>query len=229
MFKVWREEKIAYEIRPNAGNTGRNKSINWRLFVTDASSALECLRCDWGSYLEDIALGLYKSGIPFTTLRKSTFRPSPSLPPFFGLGYRPLGFSFDMSDYLTYVEARTSFLQLPHARAAVLRGGITWRLSMNNCDEYALIMGPTEAAEDYGALWEHGAADFVDDSLSAPNLTSFAAFTRCGHSEIKPPTSLGGQKRLFGMPAPKCWLLVSCVRAVVPETDERHSQWDSNT
>ncbi|KAF8236188.1 hypothetical protein L208DRAFT_1109948, partial [Tricholoma matsutake] len=59
------------------------------------------------------------------------------------LGYRPTGYTPHLADYAVYRASLGSFLHWPHARAALLKGGIIWRLAREFLDNKAVLMGPS--------------------------------------------------------------------------------------
>lgn len=156
-------------------------SVGWKLVVDDPVTAVLIIRHRWGPNLSDIGAELLKRGITF-----HTYRPRPinmihidshhhayvswrsvSL----GCHYGSLGLA---ADYCLYVNVRNRFLQETHAcRAALLRGGITWRLAMDTLGyEYAageVLVGPSASCVDFGEmpqflsdgteLWDHVLSD----------------------------------------------------------------------
>ncbi|KAK0430306.1 hypothetical protein EV421DRAFT_1744215 [Armillaria borealis] len=87
---------------------------------------------------------IYKHGIPFRTLIRlnNTFGAhKPPIPPI--ISFRPADYKFSARDYQAYVENRTNILNKPHSRAALLQGGIVWRLAKEHLSLDAALHGPS--------------------------------------------------------------------------------------
>ena len=69
-----------------------------------------------------------------------------------GLGYRFSGYVPSKQDYETYKSIRNRFLSSPRARAAVLKGGIIWRLAKEAIPESAVLSGPSTEVYSTGAV-----------------------------------------------------------------------------
>ena len=123
-------------------------SVPWALVVDSALSALEVLRRGWGPGEEDIVLQLVKKGIPFHTLQETSVPPVPRPVSTYwmGLGYRAAGYKPSPQDYVLYENIRDSLLSRPHARAALMMGGIVWRLACESVAPGAVLLGPSDDA-----------------------------------------------------------------------------------
>ena len=129
-----------------------NRHTRWELVLQDAVTVLECCRRQWvpDGDSDDIARHLVKRGMAFSTRvppPPTAYPPPPhySHPPI-GLGWRYPQYKPDAVDYAAYECARDALLRQPHARAALLKGGIIWRLAREHIDysSNAVLSGPSE-------------------------------------------------------------------------------------
>jgi hypothetical protein len=119
-------------------------TVPWRLAVTTASDVLLVCRLN-SQYLDvDLARFLALRGIPFRTLLvKPLMPPSISYPDVeLYLPQRPFGYRFTKADYEAYLNCRSRILRRPCVRAAVLRGGYMWRLTIGMVSVDELLEGP---------------------------------------------------------------------------------------
>jgi hypothetical protein len=145
----------------------------WQIMTRDAASALQCLRvCKHRR--EDLARYLLDRGIPFSTRIPSSIPPSGPPPPSIhsiGLGWRHTSYKPDAVDYTAYREQRDAFFRHPRARAALLRGGIVWRLAMQSISQDAVLAGPTDEVFTHGQVFQTSdGAYWWDDDLSEDEL-----------------------------------------------------------
>ena len=154
----------------------------WQLVVentTRSTTACLILRRGWGSSLRTIGEELLKRGIPF-----HTYIPRPTELIYndahhhTNLSWRSvsLGYHYGSTglaaDYCSYVNIRNKFLQIHSGRAALLRGGIIWRLAMDALGyESALeqvLAGPSADCVDFGGMPQYLAdgSELWDDVLS---------------------------------------------------------------
>ncbi|KAI0083680.1 hypothetical protein BDY19DRAFT_899900 [Irpex rosettiformis] len=83
-----------------------------------------------------------------------------------GLGTVPHGFLFGLDQYHEYEHMRDRVICSRHGRAAVLAGGILWRLAQEaGIDEADVLMGPSgyHTRDDHIQI---DGRDYVDDTLS---------------------------------------------------------------
>jgi hypothetical protein len=163
-------DRLVYEIVHVAADT----VTPWQLFVDDASTALECVRRKAGPSLRDVAKTLLKSGVPLGTwVHRSETVPSPQPgpePSHFGLGWRPADHKFTSLDYASYEALRDEFLRQPHARAALLMGGIVWRIAIEVLGVDPGLAVPSAKAHHSGRVLEFSDSQLVDDVLSEKEL-----------------------------------------------------------
>jgi hypothetical protein len=148
---------------------------SWNVVVSDPSVPLECLRSQWGPTNVDVARQLVMRGIPFKTLqplpvawaRNAEPRPQNHV----GLGWRAKGYKPDVFEYAAYEARRDAFLRQPHGRAALLAGGLVWRLAIEAIGFEPALDGPSEDALLYGSYLQTSSLGLTyDDALSADEL-----------------------------------------------------------
>ena len=144
----------------------------WIIAVFDPAIALFLCRLDPSFTFTDyeFARTLLNHGIRFHTLLPlPCVRPSPPVP--VSIPIRLPGYEFTSSDYHAYVQQRSALLADPRvARAALMRGGIVWRLAMSTLSFDDVLHGPTAAV----TLYRRGVAfktrdssvELYDDGLS---------------------------------------------------------------
>jgi hypothetical protein len=159
-------EETRYLLRPQS-HTDEN-SVDWLLVVASPTAALQCVRfC--ATNVADTARFCIQRGIPFKTFAQ--LQPQPAQPHFrrprITLGVRYPGYQPDAADYAAYEAARDFFLRSPSARAALLEGGIVWRLAVEFIPPGTVLAGPSEVAFTSGQVIRiPGAGDYCDDEVS---------------------------------------------------------------
>jgi hypothetical protein len=143
----------------------------WTLLVTDPIAVLQCLRKSPGPKTTDIAKYLARHGIPFQTVIRPTQRIMPITPTSVFLGWRRQGYQPDHIDYTDYEAKRDAFLESPRARAALLMGGIVWRLAKHSLNLDCVLSGPSSQAR-YHGLRHHSKmlGDTIDDELTSDEI-----------------------------------------------------------
>jgi hypothetical protein len=148
----------------------------WLLGLNDPVTLLQSLRLDIDS-MSNLARYLFSNGIPFHTYIPSSQLPHayPEYPPV-ALSYRPLGHRPRISEYAVYENTRHLLLSRPYGRAALLQGGMVWRLALDDFEhkedaEYSVLLGPSE----YVSVYQHvlradDGQRFYDDGLSDTEL-----------------------------------------------------------
>jgi hypothetical protein len=151
-------------------NLHPSRNASWRLLIQDPATVIECLRRRWGPHLVDIAFELYSRGIAFKTCLVINYRITHDRPAVIGLGYRLSGDVPSTRDYATYENIRNKFLSTPRARAALLKGGIIWRLARDVIPEAAVLSGPSAEVYKTGQQIECESGILLDDELSEDEL-----------------------------------------------------------
>ncbi|KAH9920995.1 hypothetical protein B0H21DRAFT_844338 [Amylocystis lapponica] len=151
--------------------TGRDDAVNegWILVVYDAVTAVECLRMPHTDTRE-IARELATRGSPFNTFCRVTEDIyALHSPPRVYLGWREKGWKATPADYRQYEECRNDFFRQERVRAALLKGGIVWRLAVESLGGTSLAMiGPSGDVARYGQILRPSSGNelYVDDDLS---------------------------------------------------------------
>jgi hypothetical protein len=151
--------------------------IPWHLVVPDAATALMCLRRDWGYDILKIARNLLQKGMSFKTLQPIAVQPSARRPVMelrsYSLGYKPPTFSAVYADYVVYEQYRHEFMNQPRARAALLHGGLVWRLALHSIGFDALpsvLDGISREAVPFGLMLSTDGQTYFDDELSEEEI-----------------------------------------------------------
>lgn len=141
-------DREVYLMRRRGGSV--DYSANWYIVVEDPLTALEIVRRNWGPVAVDLAHELMLRGIPFHTVLLQDAPPTVSEPePGYrlGLGMFPQGYKPNSLDYQMYELRRDELLRRGgHMRAALMRGGILWRLAISCLGIDCLIDGPSSDA-----------------------------------------------------------------------------------
>ncbi|KAH6906527.1 hypothetical protein BKA70DRAFT_1429214 [Coprinopsis sp. MPI-PUGE-AT-0042] len=146
---------------------GYDDRKTWKLALTTATDALAVCRLDRQMTYYDVAAYLLKNGIPFRTFRSvrsltsTSYHPLPD-----SLPYRLLGYEFNGDDYDAYLRLRNHMLKHPRMRAALLRGGIIWRLAVAYLFPEDALYGPTRSSTLISVVHPHTSEQLADDSLS---------------------------------------------------------------
>ncbi|TFK18407.1 hypothetical protein FA15DRAFT_603341 [Coprinopsis marcescibilis] len=147
----------------------REGSKQWRLAVRSAADAL--LVCRLGHIgMDDLVIELAKRGVRFQTLLPIAL--SPPTPrdfcmPLQFLPVRRHGYVFTQKDYRVYEESRNALLAKGRMRAALMRGGYPWRLSLNSLSPWDVVDGPSGSP---GLTVLAGSEALVDDDLNPTEL-----------------------------------------------------------
>lgn len=148
---------------------GDNSTTSWTLGVFNAAVALLVCRLPENFSDYDLAFSLLQRGIPFATLARSPFQ-STRYPPTQILPVRLPQATFSSTDYDVYVQERNALLGNPRvARAALLKGGIIWRIVGQSCQFATALLGHTVAASSgrIVAVYPDGSSQpFFDDIIS---------------------------------------------------------------
>lgn len=148
------------------------KSVPWTIVLEDPLTALEVVRRGWGPSTVDVARELCTRGIPFHTVVRCE-KALPAVPKHrgrLGLGLFRAGYKPDQHDYAAY-EARCQELLRRHGflRAALLKGGIIWRLVLAVLGFDDIIGGPSMSALNPFVI-ELDGEWVLDDDLTAEEM-----------------------------------------------------------
>ena len=126
---------------------------------------------------------IFHCGIQFNTLLPVNPLPR-SIAPVLAVPVRLPGYEFTQDDYFAYEQERAALLRDPRiARAALLRGGIVWRLAVATLSFDDVLDGPTTAAtlRRQGVVLKTSDAsvDLCDDGLSKLELDIICGLYHC--------------------------------------------------
>ncbi|KAF6751747.1 hypothetical protein DFP72DRAFT_473885 [Ephemerocybe angulata] len=181
----------------------------WRLGCVSAPVALTICRFDLSKTPVALAFELVGQGIRFHTWLEVANVCSTG-PPSSGrlIKYRRRLTVFDSRDYDTYTINCRSLCKGHVGRAALLRGGIVWRLAIPYVSFGDVLSGPSSAAlQGKGIVRSNGQGSFlVDDDLTVDEVDAI-----CGHYDVYderhlqiarfswwPPAELWEQRYGFG-------------------------------
>src|SRR4051812_42622388 len=99
-------------------------------------------------------------------------------------GPRRAGYNPDLLDYESYVLTRDTYLRQPHCRAALLAGGIVWRLAFEALGISPVLDGPTAHALKYGMRISASDASGQAHTLYDDTLTEDETNLICGVYKI---------------------------------------------
>ena len=154
----------------------------WSLFVDD-TTALELCRRRGITRLQDAVSFLIRRGSRIILAWQPNQRDLTGMqlfdPPPVYLGWRRSGFSPDGWDYMEYEQQARELLSQPRGRAAILRGGIVWRLAVELLGEHGLREAGLGPSAD---VWRHGREIFAKrgDSWYADSLSDYELDVICG-------------------------------------------------
>jgi len=127
-----------------------SSACTWHLGLFSAKSAVYAFRLIAQSSQDifGVSRHLIEQGIPFRTLQLLRAPVSMSRSNYIkSTPFRLSGYVFTLHDYAAYLRDRAAILSQPWARAALLRGGIVWRLAIDNLSVDAALDGPSSAVD----------------------------------------------------------------------------------
>jgi hypothetical protein len=160
-------------------------NVPWDLTVTNAIDAL--FLCRLGASMTELELCyvLIQRGVQFHTLLPISSRDArPSPIPRTILPIRGAGYVFTATDYAAYVQERAALLRSPRLRrAALMTGGIVWRLVVSEVSFSDALHGPTTATTIHGrGLFLPSSKpdyDYCDDTLSESEAEAISGRIYC--------------------------------------------------
>ncbi|KAJ7430087.1 hypothetical protein B0H11DRAFT_1765721 [Mycena galericulata] len=121
-----------------------------------------------------------------------------------GLGFRPKGYTPDLSDYNAYITLSTQFLLSPRGRAAMLYGGDVGRLARAVVLPEDVFRGPSDDATIDGICLYDGHAQYAywDDGLTEQELDLI-----CGVYHVSTGFAVSGEQTTTRSwwPRPSAW------------------------
>lgn len=151
----------------------QHATVAWKLAVTNARDALLVCRLDERFNDYEIAYYLIQRGIPFHTLLPfgTVYRAPRLAPPMTMLPIRLPGYEFGKRDYDAYLDQRAAILSQPRARAALLRGGMVWRLAFSALSFDDVLRGPSNSGTAPNTVLSmQGDEGLTDDQLTEVEL-----------------------------------------------------------
>jgi hypothetical protein len=153
-------------------------SFPWILALTNAVDALYVCRLDPGFNQYDVTRCLVEQGIAFRTLLSLRIIPTVAQPLAQSLSrlvpIRLPQYQFTTKDYATYQQQRDAILASPRGRAALLRGGIIWRLARDLLSFDEALQGPSTATtihrSGFSVEYPPSGSQLWDDDLSLEEL-----------------------------------------------------------
>jgi len=178
-------------IRPRSLHPSHDMSESWLLSV-DSMTALECIRRGLGPHTIDIANFLISHGFHFRTLQRISnsldqdSEKLPARPHCRYLGYRSVGYLFDLADFAGYETLRDSFLRSQsHGPLALREGGIIARLAREVLPHCNALSGPSsEALSGHCARFVCDDEIYVDDKFSDAELGLLCGTYVLGNSDV---------------------------------------------
>jgi hypothetical protein len=170
---------LRYLVRPIKGvyifDFGERATRPWMLAVEKAAVALYIARMDPALTDYEIARSLVHRGIAFFTIRALPCILSTPLPLTGPTTILPPGYKFTVDDYRAYSRRREALLRgTPRGRAALLKGGIVWRLAVETLNLEKCLDGPSAEVVVHrrGKIYPTDSPSlvFCDDDLSIDEL-----------------------------------------------------------
>jgi hypothetical protein len=158
----------------------------WQLGLFSATNVLYAFRlmADHAENVYGISHLLIRQGIPFRTLRLRRNAPS-SAPRSSFVRFIPIrlsGYVFTQHDYDAYIQERRAILSQPRARAALLQGGIVWRLAQEHLSFDAALDGPSSTVMVHGVgelFCDNTHHEYWDDGLPEHDSSLISGQYQC--------------------------------------------------
>ena len=137
--------------------------------VDDPAAVAHTIRSGVTASAEETLMLFLRTGTPFSTWTLSNLSKLPVVSPSLerndhGLGIRQTTWKPVPDDYKSYEGARNELLASSRGRAALMRGGITWRLSKEHVAEVSVTQGVSGDTDNYAYRQINGDI-FLDDNL----------------------------------------------------------------
>lgn len=199
-------------------------TLPWMIGVATAAIALYIVRLDsrWNDY--EISRHLLHQGIAFHTLLRLRKIPKSPILRTFSPSIRSAGYVFTVQDFDLYVHRRDSLLRSPRGRAALLKGGIVWRLAVGIIGIDECLEGPSIETVVHRRGLIHPTADpdldLCDDDLSLPELDLICGVYEC-------MTGIPGQTSIKSwFPLHSTWATAACLHFW---SDRNHFEFERRT
>jgi hypothetical protein len=125
-------------------DSGSRSTTKWKILFTSAADALFFGRIEGIQDELDVVQKLLERGVEFhiVVLCNSVPRPLQD-PPKLEIPYRLPGYVFTKRDYDAYLSQCAVILNGPGGRAALMRGGIIWRIAKQMTSFEVVLIGPS--------------------------------------------------------------------------------------
>lgn len=175
----------------------------WDLVLEQAIDVLECLRRSWGPDATTVIEAFLARGIPFRTLLPVS--PTAIPPP---LDNNPVDREL-AANYTLYEQRLQEFLHGPRGRAALMQGGIAWRLARDLLRDDVVMAGPSPFNRQSWVVGMDGTYEFYDDALSEDE-----EYILCGGHHVNETTVC------YWWPKPSVWAVSGFNLGYWPEIAE---------
>ncbi|KZP12190.1 hypothetical protein FIBSPDRAFT_799195 [Athelia psychrophila] len=175
-------DEVSYRIIPKVIYSADAPEPEWDLVVQDPVTALECLRCFGGKGRICIAQAFLATGKAFTTqtpisgTRASIMRDGQNIRDVKGQGLvkrcrtQAEGYSVTSADYVKYRRELQDWLKKCRARAALLKGGIVWKLCIEFLDTELALLGPQDIDTGCYTQFDGESTGSWDETLTEDDL-----------------------------------------------------------
>lgn len=151
------------------------------LAFTDAATVLAVFRSQWATGMLATVRGLVARGARFQTVRYCRLVKAPNPPTWDedAAGLRLSGYKFTVQDYQHYMAKCRAILRGSNARAALLAGGIIWRLALDFVDIKRATEGPSQVARGEGKVYARDGEHFLYDDVLDANTAAILCGMYC--------------------------------------------------
>ncbi len=158
-------------------------TLPWMIGVTSAAVALYIVRLDPRYNDYEVSRCLLHRGVAFHTVLPLRRIPKSPFPDTIPSSTRSPGYQFTVDDFNAYVHRRDSLLRTPRGRAALLKGGIVWRLAEEVIGIDECLEGPSVETLVHRRGHVYPTADpsfdLCDDDLSTVELDIICGVYTC--------------------------------------------------
>jgi hypothetical protein len=184
---VEREGGEWYFIRPAQGSP---INCDYHLAVSDPLTVNHIFRTNVAPTVYEMTRLLLKWGAPFKTFKRvwhrSSLLPVSPMPMFFnhvplGLGIVSHNHEFTLADYDVYVNEREELLSSFQGRAALLSGGLLWRIARDSLREDADVCNGTS-----GFHTAYDCVELNEGTYAGDKLTAHQQDVICGVYRVEP-------------------------------------------
>jgi hypothetical protein len=160
----------------------------WLLVMNNPRDVLSVCRLpddyDW----PEIVFFLAQRGMSFHIFCQQPQYPSSPIRPPLSVPKRDFGHVFTHQDYKSYLELRTELLSQPHMQAALRRGGLVWRLTVD-------VLGLSNILSTCGNAptslsLKHCSKVWVEDDLTTVELDILCGAYECSSGACSSPNTI---------------------------------------